>query len=218
MFASMIPQPAIAFKIDIDYNLSSEELAAIADNLNNTIELSEPERVTGLKNDKPEDEMITFLLVIDDILKNTKYPKYRAIINGLKEADAWTYDPDKKAGYGRTSPEEKEERYLKRHYIAKALENGWIERPSPNTMRLTESGKAYISVYGKKDVPDSAQMKECLSSCNEFVSSNNRCLTSVPNDGLILHRMERMMMRKPRESNTVTFGRKKKHTFRIVMD
>ena len=218
MFASMLPQPAIAFKVDADYNMSSEELSAMMRNLNDSIIISEPERVTGLRNDEPEDEMIYFLKVVDDILKDTKYPKYEAIINGLKAADAWTYDPDKKAGYGRTSLKEKEERYLKRHYIAIALENGWLERPSPKTMRLTESGKAYISVYGKEEDHYCilAENRKCSDVGFKSIDDFER-RTFYRKMSTNYRRMGIQEEQLP-ESNTVTFGRKKKHTFRIEMD
>lgn len=218
MFASMLPQPAIAFKVDADNNLSSEELTIIADKLNNSVKISEPERVTGLRNDEPEDEMISFLKVIDDILKASKYPKYRAIIDGLKAADAWSYDPNKKAGYGRTPPEVKEERYLKRHYIAEALENGWIERPSPKTMRLTDSGKAYISVYGKEKDHRRIPVRDCLYSTTRFVDSDNLEHRALFDESTDHHRIMNKLKKQVPESNTVTFGRKKKHTFRIEMD
>ena len=108
MFASMLPQSAIAFKVDADYSLSPEELSKMADALNSSASVSEPEMVTGLKNDRPDDEMIIFLRIVDDILKDSKYPKYRIIIERLKDADAWSYDPDKKSGYGRTSLQDRE--------------------------------------------------------------------------------------------------------------
>lgn len=195
MFASMLPEHAIAFKVNIDTDI--DNLSNIIDTINDSISISEPERVTGLRNDEPEDEMIAFLTVVNDLLKKTKHPKYRTIIQELKEKDVWSYDPDRKSGYGRTTLEEKEERYLKRHYIAIALENGWLEKPTPNTMRLTDSGRAYISVYGVE--------------CNKVCYDSMPCeeIRSKPN---INHIMKS-------ESNKVTFGKKgRRYTFTIEMD
>ena len=159
--------------------------------------------------------MITFLSVIRNLLDMTKYPKYRNIIDGLKEADAWSYDPDRKSGYGRTTLEEKEERYLKRHYIAIAMENGWLERPSPNTMRLTESGKAYISVYGQVPERKCAKMepnrlKMEAEPCMDLRSDSYYSLTDYGgfDDEVDFGR-----------SNTVTFTNKgKRYVFTIGMD
>ena len=150
MFASMLPLSVTAFKMDVDCTMSAEELSGIFERINGSVDVSAFERVTCLKNDVPDDEMIAFLSVVRDLLRHTKYPKERDIINALKNADAWTYDPDKKSGRGRTDLEEKEERYLERNYISKALENGWLEKPSPRTMRLTRSGEAYIGVYAPR--------------------------------------------------------------------
>lgn len=212
MFASMLPQSAIAFRVDSECSMSPEELSEIMNRLNDSVKLSEPERVTGLKNDRPDDEMVVFLKVVSDILKETKYPKYRTIIERLKEEDSWSYDPDKKTGYGRTSLQEKEERYLKRHYIAIALENGWLERPSPNTMRLTDSGRAYISVYGSESIDRDA----CICA-NRYESAPLRkmemCFDGYRSMDYMDYDFER------HESSTVTFcGKKKKYTFTIEMD
>ena len=209
MFASMLPQSAVAFKVDTDYSMSAKEFSKTIEHLNGSLKISEPERVTGLKNDKPDDEMVVFLRIVNDILKSTKYPKFRTIIDRLKKEDAWSYDPEKKSSYGRTSLQEKEERYLKRHYIAIALENGWLERPSPNTMRLTDSGRAYISVYGTdSDRRIISEHAMCKSEPREKLCFNS-CLSDCRSD----------FDYDSYESNTVTFcGKKKKYTFTIGMD
>jgi len=150
MFASMLPLSVTAFKMDVDCTMTAEDLSDIVGKINGSVDVSGFERVTCLKNDVPDDEMISFLSVVRKLLKHTKYPRERDMINALKEADAWSYDPYRKSGRGRTDLEEKEERYLERNYIAKALENGWLEKPSPRTMRLTKSGEAYIGVYAPR--------------------------------------------------------------------
>ncbi|MBR2254966.1 MAG: hypothetical protein IJ856_04005 [Candidatus Methanomethylophilaceae archaeon] len=147
LFVSMLSKQATSFRVDAECKMSRDEMTKIISTLNEHMSVLKPERVTGLKNDSPDEEMVAFLKVVSDILLITKYPKYRLIIEKLKEEGAWSYDPGKKSGYGRTSLEEKEERYLKRHYIATALEKQWLERPTQNTMKITDSGKAYISVY-----------------------------------------------------------------------
>ncbi len=230
MFASMLPQPAIAFRTEFRSSLSSEELLKIAEQVSGSLEVSEPDRVTGLKNDEPEDEMIAFLTVVSNILEGTKYPKYRAIIDGLKEIDAWSYDPDRKSGYGRTSLAERGERYLKRHYIAVALENGWIERPSPNTMRITDAGRAYVSVYRPAVYRDAQICWNSYDRASVNRSSRRECTVSKRSriSGHALHRRtsidtaDECSIIEPvtgTESSTVTFRTKgKKHTFTINMD
>jgi hypothetical protein len=208
MFASMLPQPAIAFKVDADTRLSDDELSDIIGRFSGSIELSEPERVTGLRNDQPEEEMITFLTVVNDLLRKTRYPKYRTIIDALKDAGEWSYDPDRKSGAGRTTLEEKEERYLKRHYFAIALENGWLEKPNHSTMRLTDSGKAYISVYGEE-----SRRNMCCKSAARPVTEDG-----APMDAMAPMFEKATMNFEEPESNTVTFGHKKKYSFTIEMD
>ena len=206
MFASMLPLSAKAFRVDTTSTLTAEEMSGIIERINDTILISEPKMVTGLKNDAPDEEMIVFLNIVDDLLHQTRYPKYRTIIQRLKDDDVWSYDPGRKSGYGRTSLEEKEERYLQRHYISKALENGWLERPSSRTMRITESGKAYISVFGSKPdhhkVIGSVPMENPMDEC--------RCM-ALPEDLFDDLNDE--------EPNRVTIvSKKKRYTFTIGMD
>ncbi len=213
MFASMLPLSAIAFKVDAECSLTQDDLAKIINDLNGSVSISDPERVTGLKNDRPDDEMVVFLRIVDELLRESRYPKYRKMIDRLKDADAWSYDPERKSGYGRTSLEEKEERYLKRHYIAIALENGWLERPSDRTMSLTDSGKAYISVFSTE--------KKCRSILGTPPKHSARKESIMINDAPSLPPiMEcRIAEEPPCETNTVTFvSRKKKYTFSIQMD
>ena len=211
MFASMLPHPASAFRVGTEYEMDAEKMSSVISDLSGSVKVSEPERVTGLKNDRPEDEMVSFLTVVHDLLKETKYPKYRTIIERLKSEESWSYDPDKKSGYGRTPLDEREERYLKRHYIATALENGWLERPSPNTMRLTDSGKAYISVYGNDERTSKVHAglaPICYSS--ESVESGNMSFMAKE-DQLDYYR--------PTESLRASFNlRKRKYSFTIDMD
>lgn len=222
MFVSMIIQSAIAFRVDAECSMVSDEFSEIMKSINGSVRISEPDRVTGLKNDSPEDEMVAFLVVVNNLLKKTKYPKFRDIINGLKAADEWSYDPDKKSNYGRTTLEEKEERYLKRHYIAIALENGWLERPTSNTMRLTDSGRAYISVYGPEGPIRLKRSSMVLGNCTP-PSIKARSFENEYHCEEDLHEycrdLEPMLSYEPPEYNTVTFGRKgKKYTFTIEMD
>lgn len=214
MFSSMLFPEVTAFRTDTRLSMTPERLSELVQELNASADVSEPEMVTELKNDSPDEEMTVFLIVVSDILKESKYPKYRRIIDGLKEAGEWSYSPDRKSGYGKTPIEEREERYLKRHYINIALENGWIERPSPNTMRLTDAGKAYISVYGAKDVRS-----------DEVVCK--MCHASIRPDDILYSRSDyaydgyESSSRPParQSSNTVTFGKKgKRYTFTIDMD
>jgi len=152
MFASMLPEPAIAFRVDTESDLSKEELEDIVGRIDGSVKVSEPARVTGLKNDDPEEEMIIFLSIVRELLRETRYPKFRTMIELLKEDGAWSYDPSRKSGRGRTSLEDREERYLKRHYIEPALKNGWLEKLDGRRIGLTEQGMAYISVYGEATV------------------------------------------------------------------
>lgn len=210
MFASMLPQRAIAFRVCSEYGLSVEDLSVLFDKLNGSIEIKEPEMVTGLRNDNPEDEMISFLNIVNDLLKETKYPKYRTIIDRLKEEGSWSYDPERKSGYGRTPLAEREDRYLKRHYIATALENGWIERPSANTMRLTPSGRAYVSVYGGRE--ERTALNECS---DERIYS--RCVHDSFREPRIL--FEEFSDIPYDDEDTVTIGLgDKRYTFRIGTD
>ena len=213
MFASMLPLSAIAFKVDVGYDLPSDELSRIIASLNGSAKISDPERVTGLKNDRPNDEMIVFLRIVDDILRESRYPKYRKIIDRLKDEDAWSYDPERKSGYGRTSLEEKEERYLKRHYIAIALENGWLEKPSDRTMVLTDSGRAYISVFRPEPVRNRIAGSRAKLSCE----MEDRCM---PEEPTMCNVMNCCDIEEPSAgSNTVTFvSRDKRYTFNIQMD
>ncbi len=152
MFAAMLPEPAIAFRVDTESDLSKEELEDIAGRISGSVRVSEPARVTGLKNDDPEEEMIIFLSIVRELLRETRYPKFRTMIELLKDDDAWSYDPSRKSGRGRTSLEDREERYLKRHYIEPALKNGWLEKLDGRRIGLTEQGMAYLSVYGEATV------------------------------------------------------------------
>ena len=152
MFAAMLPEPAIAFRVDTESDLSKEELEDIAGRISGSVRVSEPARVTGLKNDDPEEEMIIFLSIVRELLRETRYPKFRSMIELLKDDDAWSYDPSRKSGRGRTSLEDREERYLKRHYIEPALKNGWLEKLDGRRIGLTEQGMAYLSVYGEATV------------------------------------------------------------------
>ena len=152
MFAAMLPEPAIAFRVDTESDLSKEELEDIAGRISGSVRVSEPARVTGLKNDDPEEEMIIFLSIVRELLRETRYPKFRTMIDLLKDDDAWSYDPSRKSGRGRTSLEDREERYLKRHYIEPALKNGWLEKLEGRRIGLTEQGMAYLSVYGEATV------------------------------------------------------------------
>ena len=152
MFAAMLPEPAIAFRVDTESDLSKEELEDIAGRISGSVRVSEPARVTGLRNDDPEEEMIIFLSIVRELLRETRYPKFRTMIELLKDDDAWSYDPSRKSGRGRTSLEDREERYLKRHYIEPALKNGWLEKLEGRRIGLTEQGMAYLSVYGEATV------------------------------------------------------------------
>ncbi len=185
MFASMLPLSVTAFKADVDCTLSPEGLSAIADGLNGSIGISGFERVTCLKNDGPDDEMIAFLSVVRDLLRGTRYPKERDIINALKAADAWSYDPYKKSGYGRTSLEDKEERYLERNYISRALENGWLEKPTPRTMKLTRSGEAYIGVYEPRIREDRCSSVSGVCADERLLSRSMRYADDAVYDDLI---------------------------------
>ncbi len=213
MFASMLPLSVTSFRTDVSSSKTTEELTRIVRDLDGSLDVSEPEKVTGLKNDRPEDEMIEFLTIVNDLLRNTRYVKYRSIIERLKDADAWSYDPGRKIGYGRTSLEEREERYLKRHYISIALENGWLEKPSPNVMRLTDSGRAYISVYGaESDIEEMADTRVLCSMPMRNEGFNDEC----PRETIVEPCMEDVM---PWKSSTVTYGYgRKRHTFTIGMD
>ena len=152
MFAAILPEPAIAFRVDTESDLSKEELEDIAGRISGSVRVSEPARVTGLKNDDPEEEMICFLSIVRELLRETRYPKFRTMIELLKDDEAWSYDPSRKSGRGRTSLEDREERYLKRHYIEPALKNGWLEKLEGRRIGLTEQGMAYLSVYGEATV------------------------------------------------------------------
>jgi len=211
MFASMVSKSSRAFKVDAGFGMTAEELSDIAGALEGSMKVSDPELVTGLRNDSPDDEMVTFLGVVAGLLRESKYPKYRAIIERLKDVGAWSYDPQRKSGSGKTPLEEKEERYLKRHYIAVAVENGWLERPTERTMRITDSGKAYISVFTPErervcfnampnlsvDAPDLCMTDEIRSPCPEALRYDE--------DGA--------------EENEVTFVSKgKRYRFSIRMD
>ena len=216
MFASMLPLSVTAFKIDVDCSMSPEELSKIMGGINDSLDISSFERVTCLKNDVPDDEMISFLTVVRDLLKVTKYPKERDIINALKKADAWSYDPYKKDSRGRTTLEEKEERYLERNYMTKALENGWLEKPSPRTMRLTRSGEAYIGVYATRISNDRACASRCRMDEYEPVKmySCSRCDMPSYDEEPYLDFDE------PSDrSNTITIGHGgKRYRFTIGMD
>jgi hypothetical protein len=214
MFASMLTKTAVAFKVETDLGMTADEIGKIISSIDASARVSEPERVTGLRNDRPDQEMIVFLGIVDRLLRESRYPKYRRIIDGLKDAGEWSYDPDRKSGYGRTSLEEKEERYLKRHYIAIALENGWLEKPSDRTIRLTDSGRAYLSVYRPE-----ASFRDILARrCNAERSANlpesalGKCFMSVPD-------LEEDVSESEPLSNTVVLVSKdRKYTFSISMN
>ena len=69
MFASMLPLSAKAFRVDTTSTLTAVEMSGIIERINDTILISEPEMVTGLKNDAPDEEMIVFLNIVDDLLQ-----------------------------------------------------------------------------------------------------------------------------------------------------
>ncbi|MCQ2079260.1 MAG: DUF6293 family protein [archaeon] len=147
-FASMLPPQAVAFRVDLAHpDLTPDAVAEMVRGLEGRLVPSEPVRITGLRNDSPDREMVVFLRTVSGLLKGTRSPRYALIIDLLKDAGVWSYDPQRKSGSGRTTLAQREERYLKRHYIEPAVENGWLERPSVNTMRLTERGETYVDVF-----------------------------------------------------------------------
>jgi len=214
MFASMLSKNAVAFKVETDLGMTAEEIGKIIGGIDASVRVSEPERVSGLRNDSPDQEMIVFLGIVDKLLRESRYPKYRRIIDGLKDAGEWSYDPDRKSGYGRTSLEEKEERYLKRHYIAIALENGWLEKPSDRTIRLTDSGRAYLSVYRPEISPKDMMALRCNAarSANMPESTLERCCMPVPEPE------EDVSEAEPLSNTVVLVNRDRKYTFSISMD
>lgn len=149
MFASMVPKRAVAYRVDIDDpGIGEDDALDLVLKMGRGFEASEPVRMTSMQNKEPDDDLIAFLRILDGILKETKYPKYSVLIQRLKDSDSWSYDPHRKSGGGRTPLDVKEERYLKRHYIDCAMGNGWVEKPTPNRLVITEAGRAYLSVYG----------------------------------------------------------------------
>lgn len=150
MFASMLPEPSTAFRVDVsDSRLSYETISGISSTLSDSLDFSEPEKYPVHTQQNPDEEMAAFLSIMKALLTVSRSPRRSDIMDRLKAAGFWSYDPQRKTNSGRSDLDDKENMYLKRHYIDPAVKNGWLECPCRNVFRLTELGRSYISIYGE---------------------------------------------------------------------
>ena len=166
MFASMLPEPSTAFRVDVsDSRLSYETISGISGTLSDSLDFSEPERYPVHTQQNPDEEMAAFLSIMKALLTVSRSPRRSDVIDQLKAAGFWSYDPQRKTNSGRSDLDDKENMYLKRHYIDPAVKNGWLECPCRNVFRLTELGRSYISIYGESESIAKEAQEDFLCSC-----------------------------------------------------
>lgn len=166
MFASMLPEPSTAFRVDVsDSRLSYETISGISGTLSDSLDFSEPEKYPVHTQQNPDEEMAAFLSIMKALLTVSRSPRRSDVIDQLKAAGFWSYDPQRKTNSGRSDLDDKENMYLKRHYIDPAVKNGWLECPCRNVFRLTELGRSYISIYGESGSIAKETQEDILYSC-----------------------------------------------------
>ncbi len=166
MFASMLPEPSTAFRVDVsDSRLSYETISGISGTLSDSLDFSEPEKYPVHTQQNPDEEMAAFLSIMKTLLTVSRSPRRSDVIEQLKAAGFWSYDPQRKTNSGRSDLDDKENMYLKRHYIDPAVKNGWLECPCRNVFRLTELGRSYISIYGESGSIAKETQEDILYSC-----------------------------------------------------
>lgn len=166
MFASMLPEPSTAFRVDVsDSRLSYEEISGIFGTLSDSLDFSEPEKYLVQTQQNPDEEMAAFLSIMKELLTISRSPRRSDIIDELKTRGFWSYNPRRKTNNGRADLEDKENMYLKRHYMEPALKKGWLECPCRNVFRLTELGRSYISIYGESGLDTQPRPNDILCCC-----------------------------------------------------
>lgn len=116
---------------------------------------AEPVELPTFHIDPPPRDLVIALRELRK-LKETKRPtKYSTMIQAIKDAEAWTYDPEKEAKFKAADPRrgekimQAEKMYYSRHYIDGWIRRGWVDGKAGRgrELQITDAGENVTDVF-----------------------------------------------------------------------
>lgn len=110
-------------------------------------EVSDPTKVMMLELDGTRKDLIECLRIMRDLNTGERNLSFADIIEKLKDAHRWNYEPDRRRG--KTDDAQKERMYFKRNFLTPLEDLGWIkeDRVVKNRFRITPEGQIVLDVY-----------------------------------------------------------------------
>ena len=106
-----------------------------------------------LQETRPEFEgnmtlvVFPYLKMVGDLNTGERNLSFADIIEKLKDAHCWDYEPDRRRG--KTDDAQKERMYFKRNFLTPLEDLGWIreDKVVKNRFRITQEGLVVLDIY-----------------------------------------------------------------------
>jgi hypothetical protein len=119
------------------------------------LEVAEPVELPTFHIDMPPRDLVIGLRELRNRKDKKQTTKYSVIIQAIKDAGAWTYDPEKEAKFKAADPRrgervmQAEKMYYSRHYIDGWIRRGWVDGKAGRgrDLVITDSGENVADVF-----------------------------------------------------------------------
>ena len=133
------------------YTFQTDDLSGILFKHGRSIGISEevcdPTKVMLFELDSARTDLIACLRIMDDLNTGERNLSFADIIERLKDAHRWDYEPDRRRG--KTDEAQKERMFFKRNFLMPLEDLGWIreDRIVKNRFRITQEGLVVLDIY-----------------------------------------------------------------------
>jgi hypothetical protein len=118
-------------------------------------EAAEPVELPTFHIDPPPRDLVIALRELRKLKEAKRSTKYTVMIQAIKDAGAWTYDPEKEAKFKAADPRrgerimQAEKMYYSRHYIDGWIRHGWVDGKAGRgrELTITDAGENVTDVF-----------------------------------------------------------------------
>ena len=110
-------------------------------------EVYDPIKVMMVDVDREKSDLVTCLGIMQDMNIGERTLSYGDIIERLKDAGTWGYNPNRKRS--KTDDAQKERMFFRRNFLNPMLEMGWIseDRVMKNRFAITQEGQVVLYIF-----------------------------------------------------------------------